>query len=76
MSKFKYFIRYLLYAIFLVFTFKVVNILIVDESGLLTAIRRMTAAQCGNYIIFLSLRFYVKSKLANLESQNRPFKHI
>ena len=26
-------------------------------------------AQCGNYMIFLSLRFYVKSKLANLKSK-------
>ena len=27
------------------------------------------SAQCGNYIIFLSLRFCVKSKLANLDSR-------
>ena len=27
---------------------------------------------CGNYRIFLRLRFYVKSKLVNLESQNLP----
>ena len=25
--------------------------------------------QCGNYRIFLSIRFYVKSKLINLNSQ-------
>ena len=32
---------------------------------------------CGNDIIFLSLRLYVKSKLANLESQNLPiYNHI
>ena len=30
-------------------------------------------AQCGNYRIFLSLRFYVKSKLVNLETQNLIF---
>ena len=29
-----------------------------------------TKAQCGNYKIFLLLRFYVKSKLANVESLN------
>ena len=33
--------------------------------------------QCGNLGIFPSLRFYVKSKLANLESLNLPFfKHF
>ena len=35
--------------------------------------RPSEAAQCGNYRIFLSLRFYVKSNLANQESQNLPF---
>ena len=30
-------------------------------------------AQRGNYMILLSLRFYVKSKLANVQSQNQPF---
>ena len=33
---------------------------------------RQIFTQCGNGKIFLSLRFYVKSKLANLESQNLP----
>ena len=32
--------------------------------------------QCGNYRIFLSLRFYVKSKLANVEFQKLQFLHI
>ena len=30
-------------------------------------------AQCGNFIIFLSLRFHVKSILRILELQNLPF---
>ena len=30
-------------------------------------------AQCGNFMIFLSLRFYVKSILGILEVQNLPF---
>ena len=30
-------------------------------------------ALSGNYMILLSLRFYVKSKLANVQSQNQPF---
>ena len=29
--------------------------------------------QCGNYRFFLSLRFYVKLKLANAQTQNQPF---
>ena len=33
-------------------------------------------SQCGNFIDFPSLRIYVKSKLASLESQNLPFSHI
>ena len=32
--------------------------------------------QCGNNRIFLSLRFYVKSKLANLQSQYLPLQCI
>ena len=36
----------------------------------------ISTPQCGNFGIFLSLRFYVKSKLANPESQNMPFWHI
>ena len=32
--------------------------------------------QCGNFIIFLSLRFYVKSILKILEVQNLPLQHI
>ena len=31
------------------------------------------SAQCGNFIIFLSLRFYVKSKLADVEVLNLLF---
>ena len=30
-------------------------------------------SQCENYRIFLSFRFYVKSKLAHVKSQNLPF---
>ena len=30
-------------------------------------------SQCGNFMIFLSLRFYVKSLLGILEMQNLPF---
>ena len=34
-------------------------------------------AQCGNYRIFLSLRFYVKSKLTNLrDSKSAIFAHL
>ena len=32
--------------------------------------------QCGNFMIFLSLRFYVKSILRIPEVRNLPFKHI
>ena len=33
--------------------------------------------QCGNFMIFLSLRFYVKSNLMIVEVQNLPFfKHL
>ena len=35
-----------------------------------------TKPQCGNFKIFLSLRFYVKSKLGILEVQNLPFLDI
>ena len=30
-------------------------------------------SQCGNFMIFLSVRFYVKLDLGNLEVQNLPF---
>ena len=33
----------------------------------------VTHTQCGNFRIFLPLRFYVKSKLANVEPQKLPF---
>ena len=33
-------------------------------------------SQCGNFMIFLSLRFYVKSILVILEAQNQRFYHI
>ena len=33
-------------------------------------------SQCGNYMIFLSLRFYVKSILRILEAQKLPFLQI
>ena len=32
--------------------------------------------QCGNFMIFVSSRFYVKSILRILEVQNQPFYHI
>ena len=32
--------------------------------------------QCGNYRIFISLIFLVKSKLANLKTQMLPFQQI
>ena len=35
--------------------------------------QRYGNAQCGNYRIFLSLRFYVRSILSKLETQNLPF---
>ena len=38
-----------------------------------TSIQAINDAQCGNFIIFLSLRFYVKSKLENLEVVKLPF---
>ena len=33
-------------------------------------------SQCGNFMIFLSVRFYVKINLGNLEVQNLPFLQI
>ena len=33
-------------------------------------------SQCGNDRIFLLFGFYVKLKLANIETQNLPFQHI
>ena len=33
-------------------------------------------AQCENFMIFLSLRFYVKSISGHVEVQNLPFQHI
>ena len=36
----------------------------------------LPASQCGNYRNFLSIRFYVKSKLQNLGFQKLPFYHI
>ena len=41
-----------------------------------TLIEMFPLAQCGNYRIFLSHRFYVKSKLVNAEFQNLPFSQI
>ena len=37
---------------------------------------RYVFSQCGNYWIFLSFRFYVKSKLVYQESNNLPFYSI
>ena len=37
---------------------------------------RNMVPQCGNFMIFLSLRFYVKSTLRIVEVQNQPFYHI
>ena len=34
------------------------------------SIQKSTPSQCGNFRIFLSFRFYVKSKLENLTSQS------
>ena len=36
----------------------------------------ISISQCGNFRIFLLLRFYVKSILGILEVQNLPFQHI
>ena len=42
----------------------------------LSAPKKLGAPQCGNFWFFLLIRFYVKSKLANLEPQKLPFWHI
>ena len=36
----------------------------------------VNSTQCGNFMILLSLRFYVKSNLRIIEVQNLPFLHI
>ena len=36
----------------------------------------LSGTQCGNFMIFLSLRFYMKSILVILQVQNLPFQHI
>ena len=41
-----------------------------DMSGL----KKGQILQCGNFMIFLSLRFYVKSILEILQVQNLPFR--
>ena len=38
-----------------------------------TQCRKMGKAQCENFMIFLPLRFYVKSVLENVKVQNLPF---
>ena len=37
---------------------------------------KLCMAQCGNYRIFLSLRFYVKSKLTNSVSKSVVLTHL
>ena len=37
---------------------------------------QIQTAQCGNFKIFVSFRFYVKSILRIIEVQNQPFYHI
>ena len=36
----------------------------------------MIITQCGNFMIFVSFRFYMKSILRILEGENQPFYHI
>ena len=49
------------------------RVLILDEA---TAAVDLEVPQCENFIIFLSLRFYVKSILGTLEVQNLPLERI
>ena len=48
-----------------------------DTSSMCTVWKmKIFSAQCGYFMIFLSLRFYVKSFLRISEVQNLPFEHI
>ena len=50
-----------------------------EKSSILDEIDRyvwFADPQCGNFMIFVSFRFYVKSILRILEVQNQPFYHI
>ena len=40
------------------------------------SLKTISITQCGNFMIFLPMRFYVKSNLGFLEVQNPPFQHI
>ena len=43
------------------------------ENQLNAALRVSVASRCGNFMIFLTLKFYVKSTLVILQVQNQPF---
>ena len=60
---------------------KLANELLVKSTPKTTALQaqeelKVSETQCGNFSIFLSLRFYVKTILRVLEVQNQPFSHI
>ena len=56
-----------------VFSLKTLQMILKSESAPYNLVH---TTQCGNFRIFLSLRFYVKSILGILEVQNQPFLHI
>ena len=47
-----------------------------DTSLLSKKVTSADVTQCGNFRIFVSLRFYVKSILDILEVQNQPFHNL
>ena len=44
-----------------------------ENNGWLAKTIRLSKSQCGNFIVFVSLRFYVESILGILDVQNQPF---
>ena len=44
-----------------------------DDAKVVGLTEKMAILQCGNFMIFLSVRFYVKSILEILEVQKLPF---
>ena len=44
----------------------------IDEMNLFFSLLQVPSSHCGNFMIFLSLRFYVKSNLVILEVENMP----
>ena len=55
-----------------VFMLGFAKVLGVHSIGYFIAMQVSGTSQCGNFMIFLSLRFYVKSYLGILEVKNLP----